>query len=94
MEQVSLHSEPVQEVMQQHCMRETTEMVRLCGVDSNLADEMEMIHLQVRVRKSRSTNQVVTGLLWLRDRLLASCEGEGISTSITRRWTTNFLLVR
>ena len=61
-------------------MREITELVRLCRLDSGLADELkEMYYLQAGLRKSRTTHQIVMGVLWLRDRLLQSCEGESSS---------------
>ena len=52
----------------------------LCRLDSDLADELEeILYLQAGLRKSRTTNQIVIEVLWLRDLLLQSCEGEGSS---------------
>ena len=71
--------------MHQHCMREITELVRLCRLDSGLSDELkEMLYLQAGLRKSRTTHQIVMGVLWLRDRLLQSCEGESSSIDFKR----------
>lgn len=60
------------------CAADVAEAVRLCRLDSTLSEELdEMKYLQAGLNKSLNTNQYLMGVLWLRDRLLASCHAEG-----------------
>ncbi|CAN0298433.1 unnamed protein product [Scytosiphon promiscuus] len=76
MEQVAKYSPVTQDMMLATCIREIDEAVRLCRLDpANLREEQEqMMFLQAGLNKSQTTNQAVMGVLWLRDRLLESCQ--------------------
>jgi len=93
-ERVQGLTQPVQIMMHKYCTEQVKEAVRLCQLDSALDEELtQMRYLEAGLKKSFSTSQIAMGLLWLRDRLISSCQ-EGSRSVDYKRMDEEFATLK